>query len=130
MDAKQQERNVEREQLLARLAELETEELRAAGRFESTPHMSVLEIAGHELGKRLSRQVVRRAGGEAAAEAPETAPCPSCGERRCLETTIREVEGIDGLLEVVELRGTCKACRRSFFPSSASDGDGLPPADA
>ena len=129
MDANQQQRMDEKERLLARLAELETEELREEGHFDETPHMSVLELAGHRLGQRLGRQVLSRAVGESAAQS-QTANCPQCGTSCELEHVPREVDGLDGPTRVIESRGNCKSCRRSFFPSTRSDGIGQPQADA
>lgn len=129
MDAKQLERMDEKQRLLARLAELETEELRVEGHFDETPHMSVLELAGHRLGQQLGRQVLSRAVGESAAQS-QTANCPQCGAACGLEHVPREVDGLDGPTRVIEPRGNCKTCRRSFFPSPHSDGNGQPQADA
>lgn len=129
MDAKRVARLEEKERLLARLAELETDELKAEGHFDEVPHMSILELAGERLGKQLGQKVVGRAVAESNAQV-ESAPCPGCGADCCLVFKERVVEGANGPTSIQEPCGTCKSCRRSFFPSSRSDGDGQSSANA
>ena len=53
-------RERERQKLLGRLAELQLDEFRETGTFDSTPHFSTIEDAAHQLGQVLSRQVQER----------------------------------------------------------------------
>ncbi len=47
MDAGREAREDERKKLLSRLAELQLEEFRETGTFESTPHFSSIEEVAH-----------------------------------------------------------------------------------
>ena len=122
MDARIQARTQEKERLLARLAELEIEELRASGTFEATPHFSLLEDAAQDVGQALSRRVQERSAREVASDSPQAAACPGCGGSCPLETQRRVVRSVDGPIELDEQVGHCKRCRRSFFPSACRDG--------
>lgn len=123
MDAQKDGRELEREKLMARLAELEVEEFRESGTFDSTPHFSTIEDAAHNLGQRVSRQVQERTSREIACKLSD-APCPTCGRTCQLTINRRTVKGIDGPIDLDEVLGECRHCRRSFFPSACRDGLG------
>jgi hypothetical protein len=118
MEAKESARERERQKLLNRLAELQLEEFRETGTFDSTPHFSTIEEAAHQLGQALSRQVQEQTAREVASSAQDEAPCPTCGRSCRLKTSRRTVKGIDGPFELDEVFGECRRCRRSFFPSA------------
>lgn len=122
MEANQVARERERQKLLGRLAELQLDEFRETGTFDSTPHFSTIEDAAHQLGQVLSRQVQERTAREVASHASTEAPCPTCGRSCDLKTGRRTMKGIDGPLELDEAFGECRHCRRSFFPSKDRDG--------
>lgn len=86
------------------------------------PHYSQIEQAAHQLGQQLSRQVQQNRVRELAAEAAQQGSCPTCGTAVPLTLQEREVLSTDGRVQVVEPVGHCDRCRRSFFPSSPSDG--------
>lgn len=118
MEARRMAREQEKERLLNRLAEIQVEELREAGVFEETPRYAVLEEAGSNLGRRLSRLAQERAAREVRAECPETVACPVCGKPRPVRTQRRVVESLDGPVRLDEAAAYCPTCRRSFFPSA------------
>ena len=66
MDATRDARERERQRLLNRLAELQLEEFRETGTFDSTPHFSTIKEAAHQLGRALSRQVQEKSAREVA----------------------------------------------------------------
>lgn len=118
MDAKPTALQEEKLQLLRRLAEIEVEQQRQRGTFSSVPHYSVLEQAAHGLGQELSRLTQQRAVCEVAASSRSKSPCPTCGKSCLVEMSKREVNSLDGPVEVLEPEASCPACRRSFFPSA------------
>jgi len=122
MDAKSQARQERKHQLLRELAELHVEEMVEAGRFDQTPHLSVVERAASEFGNELSRETLERASREAVAGGPAQLPCPTCGTLCDVTTRRRTVKGVDGPIELTEAVADCRRCRRAFFPSA--DGDG------
>jgi hypothetical protein len=124
MDAKRQEREERKQQLLRELAKLQVEEMGEDGRFDQTPHFSALERIGHQLGKRLGCEVHAQAAREAAARSPTQMACPSCGTLCDVTTQRRTIESIDGPTEITEPVADCRSCRRSFFPSADGDGAG------
>jgi hypothetical protein len=118
MDATRQMREVEKRQLLQRLAELTVEEQREQGLFKSVPHYSQLEQAASSLGRELSCLTQERSIAETAAECGATAACPSCGQQQEVQLQKRTVTSVDGPVELVEPVAHCRPCRRSFFPSA------------
>jgi DNA repair exonuclease SbcCD ATPase subunit len=93
--------------------------LQAAGRQpDERLHYSMIELAAHEAGRRLSQRIQSRAAAEAAAAGPPQAECPMCGASCRVEPRRREVASIDGPVSLVESRAYCDRCRRSFFPSA------------
>ena len=124
MDAAQQARADRKKELLTELAELMVEEQVEEGVFLETPHYSVIELAAMKLGRELSREAQERGAREVAASCGAQATCPTCQSQCPVEVKIREVKSIDGPVELAETVAYCRKCRRSFFPSASSDGDG------
>lgn len=120
MDAQRMAREEEKRRLLERLAEIEIEQQREAGMFESVPHYSLLEQAARGLGQELSRITQQRSAREVAAASKSTAGCPGCGQECLVEMSKRTVTSLDGPVEVIEPVAHCPACRRDFFPSACS----------
>jgi hypothetical protein len=126
MEARQAARQEEKQKLLQRLVEIEIEELREKGVFDSTPHYSTLEQAASDLGREVSRQAQQRAACEVRADAPETVACPTCGRDCPVTTKRRVVRSVDGPVKLHEAAAHCPTCRRSFFPSAGGLGAGCP----
>ena len=124
MDADQRARADRKRQLLRELAELEVAEMADAGRFDQTPHFGAIEQAASKLGKELSREAQERAAREVAASSEVQAECPTCGALCDVTPKGRTVNSIDGPVELTESVADCRGCRRSFFPSTNSDGIG------
>ncbi len=122
MDADQQARAERKRRLLRELAELEIEEMAEAGQFDKTPHFGEIERVASRLGKELSREAQERAAREVAATCEIQAACPTCRRLCDVMTKRRTVNGIDGPVELTESVADCDRCRRSFFPSTESDG--------
>lgn len=118
MDAQRTALQVEKVRLLQRLAEIEVEQQRLRGTFDSIPHYTVLEQAAHGLGQELSRLTQQRAACEVAASSPSTAACPQCRQQASIEMSKRTVGSLDGPVEMLEPVAYCPACRRTFFPSA------------
>lgn len=118
MDAQRTPLQEEKDRLLQRLAEIEIEEQRQRGVFNSVPHFSVLESAARGLGQELSRLTQQRAAREVAAASQSESACPQCGRDAPVEMSKRTVCSLDGPVEVLEPVAKCPACRRSFFPSA------------
>lgn len=124
MDAAQQAREHEKQQLLKRLAVLMVEEQKEEGLFLGTPHYSIIERSAMRLGRELSRQAQERGAREVAANCAAEAACAECGSSCAVETKKRKVISTDGPVELTEAVAFCRSCRRSFFPSEGGSGDG------
>ena len=124
MDASQDARARRKEELLTELAELMIEEQVEQGVFLGTPHYSVIERAAMKLGRDLSRQSQERAAREVAARCDTEATCPTCQSRCPVKIQERDVTSVDGRLRLTEAMAECLHCRRSFFPSAGSNGNG------
>ena len=124
MDADQNTREQEKQQLLTRLAELMVEDQREEGLFLGTPHYSVIERAAMHLGRQLSRQAQERGAREIAANCAMQVACPGCGSACRVGTKKRKVTSTDGPVELTEAVAFCRPCRRSFFPSAGRPGNG------
>jgi hypothetical protein len=118
------------ERLFSEAAELAIEKELATWDPAKPPHFSQIEEAAHRLARQLSCRIQERAAREVVAQVPTTADCPGCGRSCELKHTTREVQSIDGPIELLELSGLCPRCRRAFFPSAGSDGPGQPGSDA
>jgi hypothetical protein len=91
---------------------------RAAAGEPKVPHYSRIEMAAHEVGRALSREIQTREARELAAESPQQATCPDCGRHGPVEGATRTVASVDGPLDLFEARAYCTRCRRAFFPSA------------
>jgi len=124
MDAAQEARLREKQELLNRLAELMIEEQVAEGVFLGTPHYSVIERAAVHLGRELSCQAQERGAREVAANCSPEVPCPTCQTLCPVEVKTRDIKSTDGPVKLPECVAHCPQCRRSFFPSTLSPGTG------
>jgi len=124
MDAERQARTERKQQLIRELAELQVAEMADAGQFDQAPRFGAIERAASELGKELSRAAQERAAREAAAACETQAGCPRCGALCDVTAKRRTVRSIDGPVKLTESVADCQRCRRSFFPSTDSDGIG------
>lgn len=83
---------------------------------------TAMETAGHQLGRAVAQITTERLALERAERLTGPQPCPKC-QRRCpLIHEQRELETIDGPVELREPVCHCPACRRDFFPSASSAG--------
>ena len=105
------------EESLKLTAELSAQ-LQAIEQGPVVPDYDLIEGSAHALGQRLSRLVQVNRSREVAAEIPPELSCPDCGKRCPVETDNREVNSVDGRLELTENVAHCRRCRRSFFPSA------------
>jgi hypothetical protein len=113
-----------REKMDRQMREL-AETAAALARFEravagdaKVPHYSRIEMAAHEVGRALSREIQTREARELVAESRQQATCPGCGRDGPVEGAARTVASIDGPLDLFEARAYCTRCRRAFFPSA------------
>jgi hypothetical protein len=91
---------------------------RAAGGEPKVPHYSRIELAAHEVGRALSREIQTCEARELVAASPQQATCPGCGRDGPVEGATRNVASVDGPLDLFEARAYCARCRRAFFPSA------------
>ena len=117
MDAKQAQLEKKLEDLLKQTAEVSAQ-LQAIEQGPGVPHYDEIEGSAHGLGQRLSRLAQVNRTREVTAEIPPKLNCPDCGEPCPVETANREVNSVDGRLELTENVVRCRRCRRSFFPST------------
>jgi hypothetical protein len=93
-------------------------ELQAKEQGPGTPHYDQIELPAHEVGQRLSRMIQTSRVRDVAAANLEEASCPDCHHACRVETHNREVQSMDGPIELTETVAHCRRCRRSFFPSA------------
>ena len=93
-------------------------ELQAIEQGPQTPHYDQIELPAHEVGQRLSRMIQTSRVRDVAAANLEEAACPDCHQACPVETHNREVQSMDGPIELTETVAHCRRCRRSFFPSA------------
>ena len=117
MDAKQIALEEKLADLLKQTAVIAAE-LQAIEQGGQTPHYDQIESPAHEVGQRLSRMIQTSRVREVAATNLEEACCPDCHQACTVETQQREVQSIDGPIELTETVAHCRRCRRSFFPSA------------
>jgi uncharacterized protein with PIN domain len=108
--------------LLIEAAQLSVDLDRLNGTIQGVPHYSVIELRAHELGRQLSREIQQRHMTAVVKHQVGRARCPACGTEAALESVKRPMTSIDGRLELQELEGCCRKCRRSFFPSAGTAG--------
>jgi len=82
----------------------------------------VLESAGHALGRAVAQIATERLTLARAERIQGPQPCPTCGRACPLVHRERELETIDGPIELREPVCYCSACRRDFFPSASRVG--------
>jgi hypothetical protein len=108
--------------LLIEAAQVSVDLDRLNGTIQGVPHYSVIELRAHELGRQLSRQIQQHHMAAIVNHHVGRARCPACGTEAALEAVKRPVTSIDGPVELQELEGYCRKCRRSFFPSAGTVG--------
>ena len=118
MDAAADPLEQEKLRLCARLAEIECEQARRRGMFQSVPHYNEIEDAGRNLGRLVSRVTQGRLATEVAAGEQVARECPTCGRTCRVKVVPRSVTGLDGPTKILEPKAHCSACRRAFFPSA------------
>ncbi len=106
--------------LLREAAEVSVALDRANGTIQGVPHYSVIELRAHELGRQLSREIQQRHMAAVVNHQVARARCPACGTESELKPVQRPAASIDGALDLQELKGYCRTCRRSFFPSAGT----------
>jgi hypothetical protein len=97
------------------------------GLLKEDVRFHVLESAGHALGRAVAQAATERLTLARAERLLEPQPCPTCGRRCPLVHRERELETVDGPIELCEPVCHCSACRRDFFPSAS--GVGARPAE-
>ena len=119
MDAKQTKLEKELAEILKQAADVASR-IQALKQGPGTPHYDQIEIPAHEVGQRLSRMVQANRSGEVAAEQSTKCECdcPECGRSCPVEGSKREVQSMDGPVELIETVAYCRRCRRSFFPTA------------
>lgn len=117
MDAKRTALEAKLEDYLKQASAIAAE-LQALEQGRQTPHFDQIELPAHEVGQRLSRLIQTTRAREVAAEGLQSVPCPDCGRLCNVETQQREVQSMDGPIELTETMAQCRPCRRSFFPSA------------
>ena len=108
--------------LLREAAEVSVALDRLNGTIQGVPHYSVIELRAHELGRRLSREIQQRHMATVVDYQVARARCPACGTECELKRVARLVRSIDGPLDLRELQGHCRKCRRAFFPPAGAAG--------
>jgi uncharacterized protein with PIN domain len=108
--------------LLIEAAQVSVDLDRLNGTVQGVPHYSIIELRAHELGRQLSRQIQQHHMAAVVNHHVGRARCPACGTESILEAVKRPLTSIDGSVELQELEGSCRKCRRSFFPSPGTAG--------
>lgn len=83
---------------------------------------TAMEAAGHRLGRAVAQATTERLALARAERLTVPQPCPACGRPCPLEHRGRELETIDGPMDLLEPVCHCSACRRDFFPSASCIG--------
>ena len=122
MDGRREELQRKFDESLKAAAAAAVELQRAMPEFKGTPHYSVIELAAHEAGVKLSRLVQSQQAALLTIEAGRTAKCPGCGKLCDVTEHSRTVKSIDGDVPLTEAMASCSRCERSFFPSTQSHG--------
>lgn len=124
MDDRCEQLQAEFQESSRRTAELKVELDLAEGKVprEGVPHYNLIEDAAHEVGQMVSRMAQQIHMNLLAARQVSAARCPACGDRCDLVPKKRTVTSGDGAVELQELKGYCRSCRRDFFPDAGSAG--------
>lgn len=97
-------------------------EIDVRGLLNQDVRFTALEAAGHQLGRAVAQIATERLALARAERLTGPQPCPTC-ERACpLVHRERELETIDGPVDLREPVCHCPACRRDFFPSASRVG--------
>lgn len=80
---------------------------------------TAMEAAGHKFGRAVAQMTTERLALAHAQRLTEPQPCPTCGRSCPLVHRERELETIDGPMDLSEPVCYCSACRRDFFPSAS-----------
>jgi hypothetical protein len=91
-------------------------------RLKENVRFSDMELAGHEVGRAVAQIMTERLAFARAERMAGPQPCPVCERQSPLVYREREVETIDGPVELPEPVCHCSACRRDFFPSASRVG--------
>ena len=81
-----------------------------------------MEAAGHQLGRAVAQIATERLAWARAERLRGPQRCPTCGRACPLDHRERELETIDGPVDLCEPVAHCSACRRDFFPSASRVG--------
>ena len=117
MDAKEMLLKEKLDNLLAQASKAAAE-LQALKQGDSTPHFDDIELPAHDMGKRLSRAIQEERAREVALAGLKGTRCIDCNQLCKIEIEIRNVNSMDGPIELTEPVANCRRCRRSFFPSA------------
>ena len=97
-------------------------EIDVRGLMSQSVRFSALEAAGHQLGRAVAQAMTERLAFAQAERLSGLQPCPTCGRPSPLVHRARELETVDGPIELTEPVCHCSACRRDFFPSASRVG--------
>ena len=89
---------------------------------EEDVRFTAIEAAGHQLGRAVAQVATERLALARAERITGPQPCPTCGRQCQVVHRERELQTIDGPVELAEPVCHCSACRRAFFPSASSIG--------
>jgi hypothetical protein len=91
---------------------------------EQDVRFTTLESAGHRLGRAVAQLTTERLSLAHAELMTDPQPCPTCQTRSPVVHRTRDLETVDGPMELTEPVCHCSTCRRDFFPSASSVGPG------
>lgn len=117
MEAKQNQLDKKLADLLKQAAEVASQ-IQAQDQGPGVPHYDQIEIPAHEVGQRLSQMIQANRATDVAVEQSPQKKCPDCGKECRVEFAKRQVNSMDGPIELTEPVAHCRRCRRSFFPSA------------
>jgi hypothetical protein len=117
-----QSKNVSEQEWLSFLDVADRLQIPVRALLEKDVRFAEMEAAGHQLGRAVARIATERLALARAERMTEAQCCPTCGKRRPLHHQQREIDTIDGPVELREPVCHCSACRRDFFPSASHFG--------
>lgn len=79
-----------------------------------------IETIGHQTGQLLAGVIDQQLTGNHREHFSQSQPCPQCGKVCPPAERERELNTLDGPVELSETACHCDDCRRDFFPSTAS----------
>ena len=101
MDAKEMLLKEKLESLLTQASKAAAE-LQALKQGDSTPHFDVIELPAHDLGTRLSRAIHEERARELALSKLKGTRCIDCNQLCKIELEVRNVNSMDGSIELTE----------------------------